>query len=352
MKIAQYELTKALVRDLGNLNGLHDVTSEISRIKPMPDLLTSMIQPESVYLQTKVFEHDVTVRKHSLPQDKQYNERGDVIDSRPVTDTHLLSVPSYGFQAHVRAADVLRRRKRGTNNELLTKEDVIAEEKASILRAWELFRERSLAHIITTGTNFVPKGTVASTDFYQEYTGQARPTVTYTLSSPTTHPKTFGEQAKRRVLDNLNDGERVEGFMMLCGATFWQNLTNHPMWIQAMVNRTGLEGQDPLIKRFENFRAQYQMVKFADEIVYVEAGGFIGGAALIPANEAYLIPIGVNLFTEYFAPAETETYINTVAEEAYMWESSNEFDGTKLFSESNRILVPHNPLLIQKCVAA
>lgn len=349
VKFEKYELTKALVRDLGNLNGLHDVTEGISRLDPIPQLISSMISPSPVYLQTRTFEHDVTVRKNAMPSDKPFNERGQVIDARPVTDTHNLSVPSYGFQGHVRPSDVLRRRKPGTVDMLLAKAEVVAEEKATIMRGWDLFREKSLAHIITTGTNYVPNGNYTSIDFYQEYTGAARPVVNFPLSTTTVHPKLAGEEARRRILDNLNDGETVTGFVMLCGKTFWQDLTNHPMWTQAMIERSGLMGQDPLIKRFENFAEQYQMIRFADNTLYVEAGGVLGGSVLIPDNEAYLIPLGVNLFTEYFAPAETESYINTVAQPAYMWEVSSEFDGTEPFSESNRVLVPHNPLLIQKC---
>lgn len=352
VKFNKYELTKALVRDLGNLNGLRDVTEEISRIDPMPKLITGMINPSQRFLQTKTFEHDVTVRKNALPSDKAYGERGQMIDARPVTDTHLLSVPSYGLQAQVRPEDVLRRRKHGTVDQLLAEQEVVAEEKASLMRAWDLFREKSLSHIITTGTSYVPNGTVAAVDFYQEYTGTSRPVVTFTLSSTTTHPKLAGEEARRRILDNLNDGEEVSGFVMLCGKNFWSELTTHPMWTQAMIDRSGLNGQDPLIKRFENFSEQYQMIRFADNTVYVEAGGYIGGSVLIPDDEAYLIPLGVNLFTEYFAPAETKSYINTVAQAAYMWEVSDEFKGTELYTESNRILVPHNPLLIQKCVKA
>jgi hypothetical protein len=351
-QISKYEITKGLVREQGNLNNLQDVTAEISRRDNVPDLITFMLSPEQVFLQTKNFQHDVTVRKNTMPSDKPYAERGQVIDARPVTDTHLLSVPSFGLQGHVRPSDVLRRRKPGTVDMLLAKQDVVNEEKASLMRAWDLYREKSLSHSIVTGTSYVPNATIPSVNFFTEYTGAARPVVTYTLSSTTVHPKVYGEEVRRRIADNLNDGETVNGYVVLCGKTFWAQLTNHPLWIQAMVDRTGLEGQDPLIKRFENFREQYQMFRGADNNLYVEYAGQIGGTPLIPDGEAYAIPLGVNLFTEYFAPAETESYVNTVANAEYMWEVSSEFDGTKIFTESNRLVVPHNPLLIQKCVLA
>lgn len=346
------ELTKALVRDLGNLNGLHDVTAEISERPNVPDLITALISPSQVFLQTNVFEHDFTHYKNAMPSDKAYGERGEVIDARPVTDTHFHKVPSFGMQAHVRPEDVLRRRKAGTVDQLAAKADVVAQDKASLLRGWDMMREVALASSIVNGTSYVPNATVPSVDFYQEYTGAARPVVTYTLSNLTVHPKVYGEQARRRILDNLYEGQRVSGFMVLCGKDFWNDLTTHPMWTQAMIERAGLDGQDPLIKRFENYKEQYQMIRFADNCVYVEYAGQIGGAALIPDNKAYMIPIGVELFTEVFAPAQTESYINTVAQPEYMWEVSDEFSGTKIFTESNRLMVPFNPLLIQELVKA
>lgn len=346
------ELTKALVRDLGNLNGLHDVTAEISERPNVPDLITAIVNPSQVFLQTNVFEHDFTHYVNAMPSDKGYGDRGQVIDARPVTDTHLHKVPSFGMQMHVRPEDVLRRRKAGTIDMLAAKADVVAQDKAALMRGWDMMREVALAHTIVNGTSYVPNASIPSVNFYQEYTGAARPTVTYTLSNTTLHPKLAGEEARRRILDNLYEGQRVSGFICLCGKNFWNALTTHPLWTQAMVERSGLDGQDPLIKRFDNFREQYQMIRFADNVVYVEYAGQIGGSALIPDDEAYMLPVGVDLFTEVFAPAQTESYLNTVAQPEYMWEVSDEFSGTKLFTESNRLLVPFNPLLIQKCVKA
>ena len=348
------EVSKSLVRDLGNLNGLHDLTPEVERRPNLPTLLSQIVQAQSnqVFLQTNVFEHDYTVYKNFMPSDKAYAERGQVVDARPVTDTHLHKVPSQGVQAHIRPEDVLRRRKRGTANELESKEAVVAEDMAAIGRGWDLYKERAIAHTITTGTLYVPNGTVPSVDFYQEYTGAARPTVTYTFSNAALHPKEAGEQARRRILDNLNEGEQVAGFVAVCSPEFFASLTTHPQWTQAMIDRSGLNAQDPLIKRFENFAQQYRMIRFADDALYIEYAGRIGGQQIIPAGEAYMMPVGVNLFTEVYAPAQTMNYVNTVAAAEYMWRLDSDFDGIKLFSESNVGMFVVNPLLIQRLVSA
>lgn len=348
------EVTKSLVRDLGNLNGLHDLTPEIAERPNLPTLLSQIVQAQSnqVFLQTNVFEHDFTHYKNFMPSDKAYGERGQVIDARPVTDTHLHKVPSQGVQAHIRPEDVLRRRKPGTANELETMEAVVGEDMAAIGRGWDLFKEKAIAHAITTGTLYVPNGTVPSVDFYQEYTGAARPVVTYTFSNSAVHPKEKGEEARRRILDNLYEGQTVAGFVAVCSPEFFASLTTHPQWTQAMIDRSGLNAQDPLIKRFENFAQQYRMVRYADDVLYIEYAGRIGGSQIIPAGKAYMMPVGVNLFTEVYAPAQTKSYINTLAQREYMWRVDSEFDGTKLFSESNVGEFIMNPLLIQELASA
>jgi len=347
------EVTKSLVRDLGNLNGLHDITSMVAERPNLPTLISQIVNPSAQFLQTNTFEHDYTIYTQAMPSDKSYGERGQVIEARPATRTHLHKIPSFGVQSHVRPTDVLRRRKAGTDNILETMEAVVAEDMGSIGRGWDLFTEKALAHAITTGTLYVPNGTVAAIDFYQEYTGGARPVVNYALSTLTVHPRKFGEEARRRIADNLLEGQQVNGYVALCGTTFFDNLMSHPKWEQAMIDRSGLQGQDPLIKRFENFSQQYRMFRGADDILYIEYAGQIGGAPLIPATEAYIMPVGAQgIFTEVFAPAETMGYVNTVAQREYMWRVDSEFDGVKMYSESNKGLFMISPLLVQKCTSS
>lgn len=344
------EVTKSLVRDLGNLNGLHDITPMVVERPNLPTLISSIVNPTPQYLQTNTFEHDYTRYTQAMPSDKPYAERGAVIDARPVTNTHLHKVPSFGVQAHIRPSDVLRRRKAGTDNLLETKETVVAEDMGAIGRGWDLFKERALAHAIVNGTLYVPNGTVTAVDFYQEYTGAARPVVNYALTTTTVHPRIYGEEARRRILDNLLEGQQVNGFIALCGKNFFNDLMSHPKWEQAMIDRSGIQGQDPLIKRFENFSQQYRMFRGADDILYVEYAGQIGGSSLIPDDEAYIMPVGAEgIFQAAYAPAETMNYVNTVAQAEYMWRIDSEFDGTKLFSESNVGYFMVSPLLVQKC---
>lgn len=350
--INNYEITKGLVRDLGNLNALHDQTAMVAKLPNIPTLLSNLVSPEEMFLQTNIFEFDYSTYTQTMPGDKAYNERGLVSNERKVTKTHLFKVPSFGLQGHIRPQDVLRRRKAGTDNVLETKEQVILEDIAAMRRAWALLSEKALAHAITTGTLYVPNQTVAAVDFYQEFTGVAaasRPSVNFDLNNATFYPREAGEDARAKINDNLLEGQTVLGYIALCGRNFFKKRISHPKEEQAMVDRQGIDNQDPLIKRLGNFAQQYRMYRGADDILYIQYDAKIGGTALIADDECYIMPVGAaGVFSKAYAPAETTSYVNTVAQREYMWRFDGEFDGTKLFMESNFGMYLINPNLIIK----
>lgn len=350
--INDYEITKGLVRDLGNLNNLHDQTAMVAKLPNIPTLLSNLVNPEELFLQTSTFEFDYSTYSQTMPQDKQYSERGLVSDSRKVTKTHLFKNPSFGLQGHIRPQDVLRRRKAGTDNVLETKEQVILEDMAAMRRAWALLSEKAIAHAITTGTLYVPNSTVASVDFYQEFTGvpaSSRPSVDFDLGTPTFYPREAGEDARAKINDNLLEGQTVVGYIALCGRNFFKKRISHVKEEQVMIDRTGIDNQDPLIQRLGNFAQQYRKYRGSDDILYISYDAKIGGTALIPDDECYIMPVGAaGVFTKAYSPATTSSYVNTVAQREYQWRYDSEFDGTKLFSESNFGMYLINPNLIIK----
>lgn len=339
LQIGKFQIQKSVTRDLGNLNGLHDMTSMLEQSPNIPSLLTELIDLDTEYLSTNVFEHDFQRNRVVLPQDKSFSERGDYFDARPTVQTHFFKVPSWGIQSNISAKDVLRARQVGTKDTLDNKERLVAQDIRDMRRSMALLKERALSHLIVTGTSYVPNGTAPITDFYLEYTGVAatsRPQVDFRLGDATAYPREVGEDARARINDTLLDGQTVGGYVALCGRNFFKRRISHIKEEQAMVDRTGIAGQDPLIQRLGNFAKQYRMYRGSDDILYVMYDARIGGQALIPDNECYILPANTaGIFAERFAPAETETYVNTIAQPEYVWRSDNEFSGTTLMFESN-----------------
>lgn len=356
MKINGFDITKAVSRDLGDMNKLHDMTDMISRSPNVPtfmsDLLGGSIQTE--FLSTNIFEHDDTENFIVDIKDKSFSERGEAFDARGNTKTHLFKVPSFGIQTHIKPSDALRRRVEGTKDTMETIDRLVAKDLANIKRAWSLFEERQVVSTITTGGLYVPNGSVQSYDFYQEYTGVAassRKTLNFDFSNANAYPREVGEDARNYIVENLLDGQTVDGFICVCGKDFFRERISHPKEEQAMVDRSGILGQDPLIQRLSNFTngSMYRSYRGADDIVYVEYTGTVGGTPLIAANEGYIMPLNAgSIFTRAYAPAETMQYANTTAQAEYAWRYDDEFSGTKLFWESNQGLYLTNPKSIVK----
>lgn len=355
LQIGKFQIQKSVTRDLGNINGLHDMSSMLEKSPNIPSLLTELINLDTEYLNTNAYEHDYQRNKVVLPQDKSFSERGAYFDARPEVKTHFFKIPSWGIQSNISAKDVLRSRQPGTKDTLDNKERLVLQDIRDMRRSMALLKEKSLAHLITTGTSYVPNGTAPSYDFYLEYTGTAatsRPQVDFKLGDATFYPAEAGEDARAKILDSLLDGQDVGGFVALCGRNFFKRRKQHIKEEQAMVDRQGIDGQDPLIKRLAQF-SKYRMYRGADDILYIQYEAKINGAALIGENECYILPANTDgIFKEVFAPAETETYVNTIAQAEYAWRADNEFSGTQLMFESNMGVFLLNPESIIKGITS
>ena len=188
MKINGFEITKA-VRDMGDINKVHDLTPMISKSPNIPTLMSDLIGSsiQSEFLSTNTFEHDATERFVADINDKSYSERGDAFNQRGETKTHLFKVPSFGIQTHIKPSDILRRRVEGTKDEMETIDRIVAKDLADIAKSWSLFEERQIVSTITTGKLYVPNGSVQSYDFYDEYTSNDaanRPTFDFNFADP------------------------------------------------------------------------------------------------------------------------------------------------------------------------
>jgi len=349
-EILGYKLEKALVRDVSNPNLLHDMTGMVSKSPLIPTFLTGALAVSDHFLSTDTFEHDRRSTTVSQLGDSAYHDRGNYVGKESST-THLFKVPHIAIQGRVRPRDVLRTRMPGTADVLDSTDRQIAEELASMRRAYAAYNELALARTITTGGLYVPNGTVSAVDFYTEYLGTSaasRPSVNFDLDNSAIYPREKGEEARIKLLNALNDGDMVTGFIAICGKTFFQKRISHAKEEQAYVDRANM-GQNPLAERLRNFNNQYRMYVGSDDIVYVQYTANIGGSQLIGDNDCYILPVGVNdVISRAYAPAETMQYVNTVAQREYAWRYDDEFQGTKLFMESNSGFYLTKPDLIVK----
>jgi hypothetical protein len=82
----------------------------------------------------------------------------------------------------------------------------------------------------------------------------------------------------------------------------------------------------------------------------IEVRDIIQGQRLIPAKQAYMIPLGTQeCFETYFAPANRFEFVNTMGERMYAFETQDPTQ-LKIESETNFINVVKKPALIQKLI--
>lgn len=341
-----FEIQKGFMNS--STNELVSYTGLMSKIPQIPSLLAETLSVKESFESVDFFQHDLQTFTTDIITDSPYHDRGNYVSGETVK-TYRHSIPHFALQAVIRPQDRRGARMPGTENMLDTSDRQRAIKMAAMRRAWDMFQEKSLAYLIVEGKSYIPNGTIAETDWYSEYTGAVRPTaIDYVLATSTNRPASFGEQARTDILNALRDGDRVDGFICLCGNTFFEKLIGHAKTESVYTQRSELN-QDPLVQRLGNFSRQYRMFMAADGILYVNYNASIGGTALIGASDGYVIPTGNidNIYRAY-APADTEDATNTIAVPEYMWEKTDNFKGINLMSEKNVLHLMVNPLTVRK----
>jgi len=218
--------------------------------------------------------------------------------------------------------------------------------------AWTLEYARS--KVITTGDVYAPNGTVAM-NYYTEF-GITKKTVFFDLGTGTTDVLGKSEEAVAHILDNAN-GSMVTGIIALCSPEFFGKLISHASIKAAYQYYTS--SQEPLRNRAGGATAMHREFVHGN-VRYIELrdslGGTIGagtGSRLIPADEAYFIPTGTDIFTTYFGAANKFDLLGTMGERMYAFEYPGQRgDKIEIETESNFLNAVSKPALIVQAKSA
>lgn len=141
-------------------------------------------------------------------------------------------------------------------------------------------------------------------------------------------------QAIRKSEDELG-GTTVSGYAAVCGADFFDALTGNKK-IEEAYNRW---------RESEYLRTDNRAGFAFGGVNWAEYRGKVGGQDYVPANKAFLVPLGVpDLFLTRFAPADYAETVNTIGLPFYAKQELMRFGkGVELESQSNPLSICTRP---------
>ena len=349
-------INKALSRSESNPFELNDLSPIVESEEVSPKLLTAMFGGEasSQYLVAKnTVTYDRMEHTSQLPNGKRFDEYGQSL-LQDGASTDALQVGSFGLQSKIAPMDYAGRRIPGTE-ELMNEEYLATLMLRKSQKSWNDFNELMWGQLLTQDTNITLGGNHIEYNYYDRYVGGgARPVETIDLSGASIDIHRVMQTEADKLDEDLDKTMNSSSMkIMLCGAQFFDS-------------RAAIEGDPDLGRDFRkpldlatmevpssNFGTgdgtyRYRYFDSHDGIRYIRYDVRIQGSPIIATDKGFMMPVGAeNFVRQYFAPAQTRTYVNTEALSKYAWSHEDDRQGVTLIEECNVLPVLVNPQLIR-----
>lgn len=340
-----------ITRDFSN-NGQFSVIDWTQEVNVIPNQW-GLINELGIFSNVPVAEHVVQfeeiIKDGALIIDRVRGERSNV-GRDAQRRIHAFSVPHFPYDDAIFPQDIQGKRAYGQVSEAETFDLVRARKMERIRQnhAWTL--EAARAQAITQGTVYAPGGTVTQ-DWYQEFTGAARPAaVDFLFGTSTTEILAKIESVIAAITDTSGNVQ-FAGIVALCSPTFFAKLISHPTVKTAY--QFYASTQEILKTGGRASATQLRREFFYGSVRFIEMRDAYNGVALIPAGDCYFVPTGTDYFKTYFSPANRFGLVNTLGEEVYMFEQASP-NGTAytIETESNHISALLKPLMVVRAMSS
>lgn len=288
-----------------------------------------------------------STRRNSLLEDRNWDERNQTIAGREA-DSLLLKIPHFPADDAISPNDldgIVQAGSLAETAELETVASVRADKMVDLREAHGLTLEAARMQLITEGTVYAPRGTVA-TNYYTEF-GITREEVGVTLAAAA-DPRTTVNDAKKAVRAGLSGGQAgtVRAFVALCSDSFYNALIQNAYVTDALKYVDQGQALSILLgnggSAVAGLDARFESVTLFG-ITWINAGaaGYEDNdgdfVPFVPEGDAYLLPAGVrNMFKTYYAPANRFSSVNRRASMSYWFEYLNEKDDIiEIMTEQN-----------------
>lgn len=336
------------IRSFANGFELQDWTSELQLVPNTWGLVNSLglFQDEGITTSVVVLEsREGTL---GLLQDTIRGSRTQV-NKDDQSKIRSFPVPYFTDDDYLTPMDLQGKRLYGTADQPDNEAAAIARKLERIRQNHMITQEFARCQAITAGTVYAPNGTV-STDFYTEF-GVTRKVVGFDLNTATTEIIGKSEEVIAHIQDNVLTGSVVNEVIVLCSPEFFAKLISHATVKEAYKYYTTSGDQQPLRNRLGS--GLYRTFVHGG-LTYIEYRGSYNGSRLIPANEAYAVPVGVNdMFKTFYSPANKFGFENTVGMPGYVF-TYRDPKGEKIEIETEIAMMNliNRPQAVVRCTVA
>jgi hypothetical protein len=335
-----------LTRSFG-ANGQFQLTDWTEELMVIPNQWGT-IRSLGLFAEEGVTQHSVTfeeiTRDGGLLVDRVRGDRN-TVNKDDTRKLHAFLVPHFPHDDYIMPSDIQGQRAYGSPDQAETLAAVRMRKLERIRQnhAWTL--ERARAQILTAGTVYAPNSTV-SQNWFTEF-GVTQKTVDFVFGTATTDIIAKIEEAIAHIQDNAGNGGVITGVVGLCSPTFFAKLISHATVKAAYQYYTST--QEPLRNRLVagNNAAGIQRRFVYGGVEFIEMRDSYAGTQLITAGDCVFVPTGTDAFRTYFSPANKFDFVNTIGEQAYVFEyQAPTGDKITLESESNFVNACMRPAVI------
>lgn len=320
-----------------------ELTEILVEIPRNINILDAMNLFEPKYLSSKKFEIQRKQYSNHLIKDKNWDEKADTIVSRPVRGFIQGKIPNFELLDAIKPSDIDGVAQVSSIQEaagLETVMDVRIEKLAVMTNAFDLTEDVAQMQLLTSGTVYAPKGTLATSygdtiDYYQEM-GVTRQTINLELSGANDPRVSVSNLVRkmREALRNSSSNGNYKSLVVLCGTEYFDAVYTNP-FVTDTVKQYDQDLSKLLLKTPDTaagYDANFRTVNVWG-VIFIDAG--TGGyddpegvfVPWIAADKALAFPTGVRgMFQQYFAPSNTFAAVNKRATGRAYWEKLNDED--------------------------
>ena len=323
-----------MILDDNSKFGMRALTEAINKIPAQPTQIRELGIFEAKYLTTTYVYIEQRDGKLELVQSKPRGTAGDAVPEK-ARNIRTFKIPHLPVNDVVRADDVQNVRAFGG-----TQAETVAEKVTEKLADAKAELEMTREHLMLGALNGKILDADGSElyDLYKEF-GFERKKYDCKLTTNTTEVGNVIDgiiTAQRKLLK----GAFVNGFVALCGPEFMGLLKYHPK-LKALYERYR-EGALYREGNLNKIEFEHNGIKFVQY-----DGDFGAGKSGIAEDQAILVPMGRKLFAEYFAPADMNETVNSIALPYYASREKMAHDkGWSLHAQSNPLPVALRPDLV------